>query len=134
MASFLRSISCCITEEDRNRKQVHEAIERTLRKQKREARRELKLLLLGTGESGKSTFIKQMKIIHGNGFGPEEKRNGMKYIYQNILTSIQNLIRAMRQVIIFILYFVRTQSIWTIAPKKTFFVLRQLSFGILPKR
>lgn len=97
MASLLRSISCCITEEDRNRKQVHEAIERQLRKQKREARRELKLLLLGTGESGKSTFIKQMKIIHGNGFGTEEKKNGLKYIYQNILTSIQNLIRAMRQ-------------------------------------
>lgn len=62
-------------------------------------RKELKLLLLGTGESGKSTFIKQMKIIHGNGFSDDDKKHGLKYIYQNILTSVQNLINAMQQVL-----------------------------------
>lgn len=30
-----------------------------------------KILLLGTGESGKTTIIKQMKIIHINGYTEE---------------------------------------------------------------
>lgn len=31
----------------------------------------VKILLLGTGESGKTTIIKQMKILHINGFTEE---------------------------------------------------------------
>lgn len=31
-----------------------------------------KVLILGTGESGKSTLIKQMKIIHNEGYTPDE--------------------------------------------------------------
>lgn len=29
-------------------------------------------ITLGAGESGKSTVVKQMKIIHGDGFTPQE--------------------------------------------------------------
>lgn len=32
-----------------------------------------KILILGTGESGKSTLIKQMKIIHNDGYSTTEK-------------------------------------------------------------
>ena len=52
-------------------------------------------LFSGTGESGKSTFIKQMRIIHGSGFTEEDKRTFIKLVYQNIFMAMQSMIRAM---------------------------------------
>ena len=49
----------------------------------------------GTGESGKSTFIKQLRIIHGAGYSEEDKRGFTKLVYQNIFTAMQAMIRAM---------------------------------------
>ncbi len=59
-----------------------------------------KLLLLGAGESGKSTIVKQMKLLHpvNNrdtvGFTAEEKEEAKYAIYSNILDSIVNLLEA----------------------------------------
>nr|VZI07633.1 unnamed protein product [Spirometra erinaceieuropaei] len=49
----------------------------------------------GTGESGKSTFIKQMRIIHGSGYSDEERRSLIKLVYQNIYLAMYTLTRAM---------------------------------------
>lgn len=49
----------------------------------------------GTGESGKSTFIKQMRIIHGAGYSDEDKRGFIKLVFQNIFMAMQSMIRAM---------------------------------------
>ncbi|XP_043577246.1 guanine nucleotide-binding protein G(q) subunit alpha [Chiloscyllium plagiosum] len=88
-------MACCLSEEAKESKRINAEIERQLRRDKRDARRELKLLLLGTGESGKSTFIKQMRIIHGSGYSDEDKRSYTKLVYQNIFTAMQSMIRAM---------------------------------------
>lgn len=53
------------------------------------------LLFTGTGESGKSTFIKQMRIIHGAGYSDEDKRGFIKLVFQNIFMAMQSMIRAM---------------------------------------
>lgn len=53
------------------------------------------MILKGTGESGKSTFIKQMRIIHGSGYSDEDKRGFIKLVYQNIFMAMQSMIRAM---------------------------------------
>ncbi|XP_053556253.1 guanine nucleotide-binding protein subunit alpha-11-like [Bombina bombina] len=79
-------MACCLSEEVKESKRINAEIEKQLKRDKRDARRELKLLLLGTGESGKSTFIKQMRIIDGSGYSEED---------QNIFTSMQSMIRAM---------------------------------------
>ncbi|RWS30164.1 guanine nucleotide-binding protein G(q) subunit alpha-like isoform X1 [Leptotrombidium deliense] len=88
-------MACCLSEEAKEQKRINQEIERQLRKDKRDARRELKLLLLGTGESGKSTFIKQMRIIHGSGYSDEDKRGFIKLVYQNIFMAMQSMIKAM---------------------------------------
>uniref|UniRef100_A0A8C7H5R9 Guanine nucleotide-binding protein subunit alpha n=1 Tax=Oncorhynchus kisutch TaxID=8019 RepID=A0A8C7H5R9_ONCKI len=87
-------MACCLSEEAKESKRINAEIDKQLRRDKRDARRELKLLLLGTGESGKSTFIKQMRIIHGTGYTDEDKRGFTKLVYQNIFTSMQSMIRA----------------------------------------
>ncbi|MBN3272537.1 GNAQ protein, partial [Polyodon spathula] len=157
-------MACCLSEEAKESKRINAEIDKQLRRDKRDARRELKLLLLElaaghsgtalvspapagrpgpacmgvdregspetagfvvlvskctsnpqfilgqmtsfrdlypvpllkrTGESGKSTFIKQMRIIHGAGYTDEDKRGFTKLVYQNIFTSMQSMIRAM---------------------------------------
>jgi hypothetical protein len=55
---------------------------------------EIKLLLLGAGESGKSTVAKQMKIIHQDGFSPDERKAFKVIIHTNILSSMKTLVKA----------------------------------------
>ncbi|XP_065511824.1 guanine nucleotide-binding protein subunit alpha-14 isoform X2 [Caloenas nicobarica] len=86
---------CCLSAEEKESQRISAEIERQLRRDKRDARRELKLLLLGTGESGKSTFIKQMRIIHGSGYSEEDRKGFTKLVYQNVFTAMQAMIRAM---------------------------------------
>lgn len=52
------------------------------------------MLLLGAGESGKSTFLKQMRIIHGVNFEPELVREYQHVIYQNLIRGMQVLVDA----------------------------------------
>eukprot|EP00457_Paulinella_chromatophora_P009207 gb/GEZN01009264.1/.p1 GENE.gb/GEZN01009264.1/~~gb/GEZN01009264.1/.p1 ORF type:complete len:354 (-),score=22.47 gb/GEZN01009264.1/:8-1069(-) len=55
---------------------------------------ELKLLLLGTGESGKSTLLKQLIQMHGTGFNEEATRLPYKpIVYTNTLLSMKTLVK-----------------------------------------
>ncbi|XP_034048295.1 guanine nucleotide-binding protein subunit alpha-14-like [Thalassophryne amazonica] len=86
---------CCLSPEEAESLRIHNAIEKQLRRDKRDSYRQLKLLLLGTGESGKSTFIKQMRIIHGAGYSEKDRTGFTRVVFQNIVTAIQALIDAM---------------------------------------
>ncbi|CAH8596614.1 unnamed protein product [Schistosoma guineensis] len=85
---------CCRSEEYKEQNRINKEIEKQLKRDKKDARRELKLLLLGTGESGKSTFIKQMRIIHGAGYSDDERRTFIKIVYQNIYMAMFTMVRA----------------------------------------
>jgi guanine nucleotide-binding protein subunit alpha-13 len=48
-------------------------------------KRLVKILLLGAGESGKSTFLKQMRIIHGQDFDQRAKEEFRGTIFSNVI-------------------------------------------------
>jgi GTPase SAR1 family protein len=51
-----------------------------------------KLLILGAGESGKSTLFKQWKAIYGTGFSQEERTNTTRIVFRNTVESMQTLL------------------------------------------
>ncbi len=54
----------------------------------------IRILLLGASECGKTTILKQMKILHRNGFSKEERAKFRHVVRANTIESIQQLIRA----------------------------------------
>jgi hypothetical protein len=49
----------------------------------------------GAGESGKSTLVKQMKIIHSDGFTIEELRSFRPTVMDNLLSSMKYVLTGM---------------------------------------
>lgn len=86
---------CFLSEEEKKTLAIHNKIQKELIKQKKREKKEIKILLLGTGESGKTTFIRQMRIIHGKGFSAEERKTFAKCIFQNIFTAVKAMTAAM---------------------------------------
>ena len=48
---------------------------------------------IGTGDSGKSTVIKQMKLLYLNGFKDDERKGFIPAIHYNILIAIKDIIK-----------------------------------------
>jgi len=86
--------SCCWEEETKNQRFRSRAIDRQLQKDKHHWRKTVKILLLGSGESGKSTFLKQMRIINGGNFVDQELKQYSLIIYGNIVKGMKVLIDA----------------------------------------
>ncbi|KAK9510858.1 hypothetical protein O3M35_005554 [Rhynocoris fuscipes] len=68
MGCFGSAASRADHEETKRGKETNKKINQQLQKDKQVYRATHRLLLLGAGESGKSTIVKQMKILHVNGF------------------------------------------------------------------
>ena len=74
-------------------------IDRQLKQQDRNKswQREMKILLLGAGESGKSTFLKQMRIIHGEDYSDQDRLDFRPLIYHNLLKGMKVLSEARKR-------------------------------------
>jgi len=85
---------CLLSEIQKESRRISNEIDREIRIN-RKNKRDQKLLILGTGESGKSTFIKQMRIIHGSGYTNDEKKAFIKFVINDIYLAITTIIDAM---------------------------------------
>ncbi|XP_062235910.1 guanine nucleotide-binding protein G(olf) subunit alpha-like [Platichthys flesus] len=87
------------TEEERldekAKREANKKIERQLQKERQAYKATHRLLLLGAGESGKSTIVKQMRILHVDGFNPEEKQEKAQDIRKNVKDAVVAIVSAM---------------------------------------
>ena len=61
MFDIFLPIPCCWPDKkEREIRRINSDIEKQIKRDKREAKRQYKILLLGAGESGKSTFIRDL--------------------------------------------------------------------------
>ena len=105
----------CASAELREEQRRNKDIDKTLENDRKMKKTEAKVLLLGeirrcgrvvchgvdrgitgAGESGKSTVVKQMKIINMSGYTDLERKNLRSAIFNNVLQSAQTLVGAMR--------------------------------------
>jgi len=86
---------CCNPDAfNKEEQDINKQIDRNIHSERKKYDREVKILILGSGESGKSTFVKQMKIIHMNGYTDQERRSWLPSIYSNITDGIQTIMEA----------------------------------------
>lgn len=84
-----------MSQEEQEGRRKNEEIENQLKKDKLSMRNEIKMLLLGAGESGKSTILKQMKLIHDGGYSTEERESFKEIIFSNTVQSMRVILEAM---------------------------------------
>ncbi|KAI9319866.1 guanine nucleotide binding protein, alpha subunit [Dichotomocladium elegans] len=93
-------MGCCQSNEVHEGKARNEEIENQLKRDMLHMRKEVKLLLLGAGESGKSTILKQMKLIHDGGYSHDERLAFKEIIFSNTTQSMRAILDAMERMAI----------------------------------
>jgi len=86
-----------LTADEKEERRLNNAIMEEQRKLQKEDELRIKLLLLGAGESGKSTIFKQIKKIYGDGFSQDEQQQFTSVIYGNIMLCMKNVCNALPQ-------------------------------------
>ena len=106
-----------LSSDEREAMERSKALDKQLKEDAERAAKDVKLLLLGkvhfdglrregekerhrhsrsgAGESGKSTILKQMKIIHMDGYSKEDFEQYREVVYSNTIQSLATIIRAM---------------------------------------
>ncbi|KAL3108347.1 hypothetical protein niasHT_014496 [Heterodera trifolii] len=95
MKNFFKMGNCNTS--DKSQSEVNSQIQRQIEADKRASESIIKLLLLGAGESGKSTVLKQMKIIHDNGFSTDDLLSKRNLVYGNAIQAMYFILSGMHK-------------------------------------
>jgi len=79
---------------DQEEKKRNELLAKEANKIEEKQKQIIKMLLLGAGESGKSTIFKQMKVINKNGYSEKERKEFTGIVYSNVISSMKSLMDA----------------------------------------
>ncbi|XP_066917292.1 guanine nucleotide-binding protein subunit alpha-13-like [Clytia hemisphaerica] len=94
---MIMALMCCKSQDEYEQQQRSKKIDSQIAKEKILFRRRVKILLLGAGESGKSTFLKQMRIIHGKSYEKDDLLGFRPIIYSNVMKGMKVLVDARRK-------------------------------------
>mmetsp|Transcript_34940 Transcript_34940/g.56232 ORF Transcript_34940/g.56232 Transcript_34940/m.56232 type:complete len:146 (-) Transcript_34940:957-1394(-) len=81
-------MGCCPSQEEAH----DQRIAKKLAEHKLKEGQVIKILFLGTGESGKSTIFKQMQILAGEDFQHHERDNFRIIIRRNMVSTMQEIL------------------------------------------
>ncbi|KAI0005345.1 heterotrimeric G protein alpha subunit 4 [Russula compacta] len=81
-----------VSDEDRRR---HKEAEKSLREARQKMASQVKVLLLGSGDSGKSTILKQMRLIHRVPFSSQEVESFRQLIFNNLTHGLKYVLESM---------------------------------------
>lgn len=85
----------CLKPNDPDRRRSKE-LQKDISERMKRYKKSIKLLLLGSGESGKTTILKQMAILHRSGFTDRERQEKAYEIRMNVLVALQEILEIMK--------------------------------------
>ena len=71
------------------------AIDNEIQKDSIRIKDTIKILLLGEGDGGKSTIVKQMRILHSHGYSLQDLKMFRDLVHSNTIDSLMTIITAM---------------------------------------
>lgn len=90
-------VQSAIDKPDKLAKKKSKQIDEQLKRENERNSREVKLLLLGAGESGKSTIVKQIKILRESCFTRDECLEHKPIVHSNTIQSLTAIIKGMNK-------------------------------------
>ncbi|PPQ73665.1 hypothetical protein CVT26_010757 [Gymnopilus dilepis] len=79
----------------RMRKEMEARANVQLRQEARRREKEVNTLMVEAGDAGGSVLLRQMKLVHHNGFSTDERREYRKIFFANIIDSMKATLQAL---------------------------------------